>query len=236
VKVPGKAILIAALLAVVVAGALFFVWTNIDRIVKAAIERYGSEAVKTAVRVSSVTIRLTKGEGAVSGLTVANPPGFSEPSAFRLGRISARINSRSLTSPVVVIDEVRIAAPEVVYELDSTGSSNIDRIRKNLTGPQPEARRKEEKGSRGTEKRIIINRLVIERGRINVHAAGLDERHRTVALPRIEMNGIGKPRGALPATVAREVLREIAEAAGRQVLQAGAERYIQKSLDRYLRR
>ncbi|HUJ17934.1 MAG TPA: hypothetical protein VL197_08065 [Nitrospirota bacterium] len=41
-----------------VAGTAGYVLTNLNSIVRAAIEKYGSQATKTAVRVSSVKIRI----------------------------------------------------------------------------------------------------------------------------------------------------------------------------------
>ncbi|MGE5893616.1 MAG: hypothetical protein ACM34I_06130, partial [bacterium] len=63
-----RVLIIVAAVVVVLAAALYFLVTNIDSIVKAAIEKYGSEVTKTDVRVSSVKIKLSSGEGAVSEL------------------------------------------------------------------------------------------------------------------------------------------------------------------------
>jgi hypothetical protein len=51
---------------------LVFLWTNLDWIVKNAIERYGSQALGTAVRVDHVSLSPTKGSGESAGLTIAN--------------------------------------------------------------------------------------------------------------------------------------------------------------------
>jgi len=125
-------IIITGVLVVVIASAIILILTNIDSIIKAAIEQYGAEATKTAVRVSSVKIHLTSGEGAIAGLTVANPHGFSSPYVFRLGKIRARIDTRTITSNPIVIDEIRVAAPQVTYEINAAGASNISLLKQNL--------------------------------------------------------------------------------------------------------
>ena len=58
-----KIIIIAAVvgLILVVAGTATYILTNLDFLVKAAIEKNGSQATKTAVRVSSVKIKLADG-------------------------------------------------------------------------------------------------------------------------------------------------------------------------------
>ena len=63
-----KFLIAAALVVLVLAGAVAYVLTNLDGIVKRAIERYGSEATKTAVRVGSVSVKLARGEGALGAL------------------------------------------------------------------------------------------------------------------------------------------------------------------------
>ena len=95
-----KKFIIISILALVlaVAGTVAYVLTNLDSIVKAALEKYGSQAVKTQVRVSSVKIRLSQGEGTVTGLTVANPSGFVSPSIITLDTISIRIEKNSVTA------------------------------------------------------------------------------------------------------------------------------------------
>lgn len=209
----------AGVLVVVIAAALVFILTNINSIVKAAIEKYGSEAAKTAVRVSSVTIHLTSGEGAIAGLTVANPRGFSSPYVFRLGKISTRIDARSVASGLIVINEVRIAAPQVVYEMNQSGASNIAALKKNLEGPAPTAPKKAgtEKKTKGKEIKVLIRKLVIESGQIDARIAALGDSTETLSLRRIELTNIGKPGGATPEQVTQQVLSALVEEAGNSV-------------------
>ncbi len=73
-KTKGRIFLALAVLAAVVAVALYLLLTNLDRIVAAAIGKYGSEATGTKVAVSSVRIELSEGAGSIRGLSVGNPP------------------------------------------------------------------------------------------------------------------------------------------------------------------
>ena len=61
---------------IAIAGGLYYVLSNLDALVEAAIEKHGSEATQTAVLVDSVKIDLASGAGGISGLTIANPKGF----------------------------------------------------------------------------------------------------------------------------------------------------------------
>ncbi len=232
-------IIIAGVLVVVIASAIILILTNIDSIIKAAIEKYGSEATKTAVRVSSVKIHLTSGEGAIAGLTVANPRGFSSPYVFRLGKISTRIDTRTITSSPIVIDEIRIAAPQVTYEMNAAGASNISLLKQNLQTPAASKPKKtrEEKKATGAEKRVIIKRFIIESGGIEVRIAALGDKTQTVTLRRIELSNIGKPGGATPAQVSQQVLSALLDEVGRSVqslVQKNAEKGIDRAIKRYL--
>jgi hypothetical protein len=61
------------ILAVIAAAGLFFLFSRLDRIVAAAIERYGSEATGTKAEVSSVRIRLKAGEGSIRNFSIGPP-------------------------------------------------------------------------------------------------------------------------------------------------------------------
>src|SRR5512135_2645542 len=124
-----KFLITAGVLVLVLGGAVAYVLTNLDWIVKRAIEHYGSAAAKTAVRVGSVSIRLRSGEGAIKKLTVANPRGFSSDPVLALGLVSMKIEPRSVTKNVIVIDSIRIAGTRILYETDSAGGSNIDALK-----------------------------------------------------------------------------------------------------------
>ncbi|MDH3311484.1 MAG: hypothetical protein OEM95_12535, partial [Gammaproteobacteria bacterium] len=72
-----KIILIFVLVLVAAIGAgLYYLFTNLDAIVKAAIEKAGSQTTQTAVRVDSVKIVLSEAAGTIKGLSIANPKGF----------------------------------------------------------------------------------------------------------------------------------------------------------------
>ncbi len=232
----GKKIVIAAAAVVLVlAGAVIYVATNLDWIVKRAIEHYGSEATKTAVRVGSVSLRPTKGEGAIKGLTVANPRGFSSSPVFALGLVSLKLEPRSVTRDVIVIDDIHIAGTRVLYESDSSGRSNVDALKKNL-GSSEGGQKKDAGGKTRKEPRLRIRRLVIEDSSVEVRAAQLGDKPRTLALRKVELVDIGGPGGATPEQAAKEVVTAIANEAGKEAATAGAERLLKKELERALGR
>lgn len=102
---------VAVVIVLAIGVAFYLTLSNIDTLVKHIIETQGSQATLTKVRVKSVHIELTKGSGTIQGLTVANPPGFSQPDAFTLGEIATRIDIDSLIHQPYVIDTIAVRAP-----------------------------------------------------------------------------------------------------------------------------
>ncbi len=223
------ALVITIVIVAIIAILAILMVTNLDRIVKVAIERFGSDATGTTVHVGSVKIELSKGKGTVSGLTVANPPGFNSPHLFSLGSISITIEARTAASAAIVIDEVRITDPQVTYELNDKGQANVDIVRKNLNSAGS-TKPAEEKNSRGKEKKLRIKRLVIENGTVAARITGLVDKSRTATLNRIELRDIGGSSGITPDQAARQVITAILSEASRQAAQAGAEKMLEKGL------
>lgn len=236
-----KKILIFIVLALIlaVAGAITYVLTNLDSIVKAAIEKYGSEAMKTTVRVSSVKISLRNGVGSVRGLTIANPPGFSSPSIMTLDNISIRIAVKSVTGTPIVIDNILISGPEVFYDMKENGTSNVDILKKNLASSGAPREEKPKKGAKGKETRLRIKKLVFEKGKVHVRIAKMMDKPIIVDLPRLEMIDIGKEKGATPDEIGRAVsaaLMDEATKSGKAAARTQGKKLLQKGADDLLKK
>ncbi len=231
-----KKIIIFVVLAfvLVIAGIVVYVLTNLNSIVKAAIEKYGSEATKTAVRVSSVKIDLRNGEGAILGLKVANPDGYSFPSIITLANIAVRIEASSVTSSPIAIDNILISGPEVFYEVKENGVANVDVLKKNITSSAPPSKEQPQKRSKGKEIKITVKKLVFEKGKVHVRIAKLADKPYTVDLPRLELTDIGKNVGATPAEIGRIVATALAEETAKAVAKTQGERLIRKGAEDYL--
>ena len=114
-------ILIAvSLLVIGVLGGAYYLFTNLDSIVKSAIESYGSEALATKVTVGGVSISLSNGQGTITNLRVAEPRGFGDGDAISFGEISVGIDAQSLVNQKpIVIDLVRVMDPSVEFEMNA---------------------------------------------------------------------------------------------------------------------
>ena len=204
-------------LIVVIGGASIFLLSNLDGLIKEAVEKVGSEATQSKVSLNEVSISITSGSGALRGLTVANPKGFKTPSAFELGGISITLDTGSIGQDPIIIKEILITKPKVTYELGADGS-NIDAIQKNVDAYAKQfssggGAKKEEEGPK-----IIIEHLYIRGGEISVSAAFLRGKALTTPLPGVHLKDIGKEKkGASPAEIAEKNIGSLTKGAGSAV-------------------
>jgi hypothetical protein len=227
-----KIIIGVVVLLVVVAGGLFYLYSNLGSYIKAAIETYGSQATQAKVTVDSVKLSATDGQGSISGLVIGNPAGFNGPQSMSLGLVSLTVDTGSITQNPVIIKQVVINAPQVNYERSGLTTGNLEKIRDNVTSytnaqrgqpsggsPQPSpgpstggAPPPAEKDAR----KVIINELSIRDGKVSVSATQLQGRTLSANLPAIQLHDIGKAKGgATPAEVAQAVLGAITNEASK---------------------
>ena len=227
-----KVLIGIAALAVILVGGVLFMLSNLDGIVKDAIQVYGSEATKTNVTVADVKIKLEAGEASIAGLNIGNPNGFSDPNIFELGSISTRIDTATVTENPIVIDEIIISAPKVVYEINKSGVSNADVLKKNLGAGGSSSSSSSD--SSADELKMIIKRLVVEGSQAKVRIAALGDQQQSVTLPRIVMTDIGKKsNGATAAEVAQQLSSKLLSNVKGSVAKLGVDKYLGKSADAF---
>lgn len=212
-------------------GVAYYVISNLDSIVKTAIEEVGTRATQTQVKLDSVNIKVstTSSSGKLSGLTVANPKEFKTPSAFKLGEISLALDPNTVMSNTIIVKEVVIASPQVTYELANSGGSNIDAIRRNIDSfvkqyggasgggsggsSQPAA-----KSDPANEKKLVIENLYVRGGKVEVSATALGGKTVPANLPDIHLKDVGKSKGgATPAEIADQLIDAIGDSATKAV-------------------
>ncbi len=220
-----KKIILGFIVVIVLAIAvgMYYLLANLDVLVKQAIEQYGSEATHTAVRVDKVKINLTKGAGGISGLTIANPDGYTMPLAFSLGKISVGIDLKSLRQQPYIINEITVVAPQVFVEINKDNKTNLNELKKNLMSgmsatTQANTRTKNEaKTEFKTEPRLIIRRIIFANGDIQARVAALKNKEYKLKLPNLEMTQLGGKKGATPSELSREIIKRLTDSAIAQV-------------------
>lgn len=211
--------IIPSLVLVVILAAIgvYYVVTNLDSLVEAAIEKYGSEATQTAVLVDSVKINLADGAAGISGLTIANPDGYTYGHAFSLGEVRAGIDLESLHEEPYIINEITVLAPQVFVEINEANKTNLNELKSNLTSgstaPAKEEAQPKEAAGGGKEPRLIIRRITFADGNIQAKAAALDDKEFQVKLPGLDMTNLGGSKGATATELATEILKRLTDEA-----------------------
>jgi hypothetical protein len=214
-------VIIVIVIAVVVIGL-----SNMDAIIKEGVETQGSEITQARVTLNEVEISATDGMARLGGLVIGNPKGFKTEHAFSLGAIKISLDVGTVLEDKVVIREIVIDAPRIIYELGD-GGSNLDALKRNVNAylgideksgkgapaAQKPAAEKEEGG-----KKFIIEHIYIRGGKISVSAALLQGRKITSPLPDLHLKDIGKKEGgASPGEVVNEVITAVQDAATKSV-------------------
>ena len=200
---------IVVVLLVIVAAGAWFLFSNLDSIVKAAVEKVGSDVTGTQVTLDNVEISLTSGKGSLLGYRMTNPSGFKSDDAFKFEEVTVVVDTSTVTSDPVVIKEVIIARPEVTYEIGNSGT-NLDAIQSNVSGYSAGQSSGGEAESGGEGPNFIIENLYLRGGQVNVMASQFLDNTMSAPLPEIHLTDIGKEEGgATPGEIAQQVMDQV---------------------------
>lgn len=218
---------IVILLVLAVGGAALWLANNADRLVGEAVSDVGSDLTGTRVTVDAVDVNLVRGKATLAGLRVANPSGYSQRPALLLGSIDVDIDLGSIGNNVLVIEQVTVTDPEVSFELDEAGVSNISVLEGNIESAAPG-------GASGDEERFIINQASFRGGTITAISAHRLGDELVFDFPAVSFTGLGAPNGATAEQIGEEIstvlMARIMDAAQR----AGVESLLEKQKERAL--
>lgn len=199
-------VVLVVLVAIGVAGAFYYV----DTIAEKAIERGGEMALGVPTQLDEVNISLWGGEASLSGLTIANPHGFTETTFMGLGQGDAAVSIGSLMSDTVRLPRIRLS--NIRINLEQRGKQN--NIQPLL------ARAKSMRGaSSGTDsgstaqgggKKFIVEYFSLEDVQVQAALEMLGQTSSVnLALPKIELRNLGVKEQGLPMP---ELIQKVVQA------------------------
>lgn len=214
-----KFLLILLTIIILLAGGICGLYLNLESIVKASVAKYGSQLTGTEVALDGFLLSLRKGEAELKGLRIANPEGYQTPQILSLGSVYVRLDMRSLLKPIIVVEEIRIANPEIAYELKSVAHNNVSdllaAVNKNAAAAAKPAADQTDATRAGTAKpavssggsaksasssggkKVIINALNITGGKVSLGATfGGKGAAASVPLPAVTLKDIGREKGS----------------------------------------
>ena len=163
-----KFLLVLLVLLLILGGGVFYVYQNLESIVKTAVNKYGSQVTGTEVTLGGFQLSPLKGEAALQNLRVANPQGYQEPHILSVGVVYVKLNVKSLLEPVIVVEEIRIDKPAIAYELKDVTKNNVSELLANInkntakpadTAAKEPAAPEAAKSDGGAGKKVVINVL-----------------------------------------------------------------------------
>lgn len=185
--------LIAALLVLVaVAAGVWWLSRNLDDIAKNAIQNYASAMTQAPVKVGAVQLAPTHGRGSIHDLRVGNPKGFKTSHALQVRKIAVDVDMTTVTHDVIVIRQITIEAPDVVYEKGES-LTNFDALMRNIAAYIGESA---PSGSR-SGKKLIVDALTIRAARAHASAPLLSGKTVDINLPDIALKDIGRAQGGV---------------------------------------
>ena len=187
-----------AILVLTVIGAVITIG-SINYIVKAGIEKFGPKITRTTVTVGSVNLSPLSGSGSISDLVVGNPEGFKAEHIFKLSKISFKLDTSSLMAKNIIINDISIESPDIVYELNQ-GGTNLDELLRAVRSSSYQNSTEVSSGEKSgeyPEKKVVIENLKIMSGNITLAASLLNSESAgaSTILPDIHLKDIGKTSG-----------------------------------------
>src|SRR3970040_1891103 len=105
-------IVVVILIVVAVIGITLF----LDGAIKKGVETVGPKITKVDIKLDGVSLSIFSGGGSIKGLVVGNPEGYKTPHAISVGKASLSLKPGSLLSDKIVVNSIRVEAPEIIYE------------------------------------------------------------------------------------------------------------------------
>ncbi|QGY40817.1 hypothetical protein GM415_12005 [Pseudodesulfovibrio cashew] len=218
----GGGVVVIGVIAVIVLTIL-----NLGSIIKTATETYGPKITKTEVKLDNADISILSGSGSLDGFLLGNPAGFNMPSAIECDTIRVKVNTDSLTSDKIIIEEIYVDGPVISYEKKGKTDNFqtiVNNIKKTVASDEKAAKKEDTASETGSEKKIQINNFIVKNGKINLGGSLLNafgDKGVGIDLPDIHLKDIGKEKETSPAEAFAIVLGEMTGDVTGSVTQVG---------------
>jgi hypothetical protein len=177
-----------------------------NRAVQTAVETAGTRALNVAVRIDRTAVSLSAGTVELYGIIVANPPGYEGPALLKLQQTDFKVNTGSLLSKQVHIEDMKLDNMEVFIEQKGL-QNNLYQVIQPLRQPR-----------RPTGRGLLIDNLEIRN--VTVHAAmttipgqtpGVD-----LKIASIRMTDLGRHEKVDTAVLISKIVLAVAEGIAQQ--------------------
>ena len=199
--------------AVVVLGLGLLLW--IDSLTRTAVERGGQYALGVETTLEDASIGLVSGEFGLTGLAVANPPGFAQTHFFALGSARLALPLGQLLEDHVTIPALELEGVTLDLERGDQGT-NYGQILDHLARFETEEAAPAQEGAQDGGKTFHVQKLALRdvRATVQLLPAGGQLTKLEVRVPDIEVEDLASDMtlAQLCGAVVRVVLRAALEA------------------------
>jgi uncharacterized protein YjbJ (UPF0337 family) len=191
-----------------IAGLVFFVFQNLDEIVRRGTEEAMTYALQVDVTVDGASVDLGAGTIELTGVNIPNPEGYTSDHAMAFSRIRVEADTSTLRSDTPTLNLVQVTGSDIILEREGT-TSNLQQLMANAqrlsSGEEPPPDEPE-------GKKMVIRRLVVDGTTVGVQLPVLNQ-NLSVQVPDIEAEDIGgEGEEVTPAEALQEFIALILEA------------------------
>lgn len=197
--------IVFVVLIILVVAAFVIISLFADSAIKVAIETAGTKALNVGVSVDKVDLSILGGKIGFQNLIINNPPGYQHEKLLELNKADITVDTKSLLSDTVNINEINLDGIKVVFEQRGVSGNNLQDIIKQL----PE---KQEQTSEPSGKKLHIDDLVISNTQVQIKLLPVPGKIDTIPmkLSTIEMKNLGGDNNLDTVTLSRTILLAIA--------------------------
>ena len=140
-------------------GGGVYVLTHLDSLAKPLTERVASEALGVPVRIADMNVSLPEKTVFVSGVRIANPPGFSKPYAMTIDSVGVALND--VKQGLIDFKGINVKGANVFLEVkDST--TNLQVLQRGMKGDSGQS-----DDAQSEKLKVIIRRFALDGAQLN---------------------------------------------------------------------
>ena len=218
--------LLAILLVIIVLAVVAYLTAGIW--LKTVVSIAVPQMTKTSASLESADVSLFSGRLSLKGFKIANPDGFTNPTAFELGEISVKFEPKSLLTSKVIINEIKIDGTKVDAEISRTGNMNLMVLNNNVqqflgnpvVSTMPSEVNNQKPAPSKSAKAVVVKDLKITNSNLSFALMG---KGMTVSLPNVYEKNIGEDKKETFADLVGGIFTKLTADSLKAISKAGQE-------------
>lgn len=224
-KAKKKILVAVGIVILVLVAAVLLLVGNLNNIVKGVIEKAGTRATGVAVTVKAVDIKIREGSAAITGLSVANPEGFSAKPMLDFGKLAVKADFKTS-----VINHIKVASPHILFE-QKESTSNFQTLQDNMSKKSEDKPKEEpeQPPAEGEPAVIQIDLIEITDAQVTV-ISDKEDKPRNVTIPSMEFKDLKGTAEEISKQLMGQLTKQIIKEVAGKAIQGELDKAIDKSI------